>query len=106
MARQTCPRCAEATCAQHAPTTTPHCSVCDKELRDDLDEARFVLDVNEEPDRDFFDLFRRRRGLLDLVIARVARALAARKVHRTFARRTRAQIAEWRRRAGVAVRAP
>jgi hypothetical protein len=84
------------------------CAVCAKELKDDLDVAKFAVEVNEVPP-DSGALFQSRRsgGLMQLVDALAGglqRFLSERRVRKTFHARTPEQIAAWRRTAGVKTR--
>jgi hypothetical protein len=89
--------------------TRAWCTTCAKELADDLDVARFAIDVHEVPP-DSGALFH--RSTANAALAHyTSRALASvrgwfesRRVKRAFARRTPEQIAAWRRAAGVRMR--
>jgi hypothetical protein len=106
-----CPRCGAATCVAHAPSTERqerYCAICAKELKDDLDELKFVRDL-KQPGEDRGMFTRRRRSFsfadaMDSVADYVGRGLDARRAKRIFDRRTPADIAEWRKRAGITVR--
>lgn len=93
-------------CSAHAPAAgAPHCTTCAKELKDDLDVVRFAVAVREEPPPSFPRLG---RSLSEEVIGMMERVMLLwqeRQTRRRFARRTLEDIAEWRRRAGVRVRA-
>jgi hypothetical protein len=110
-----CPRCLAAICAHHGggsvARTTPDswCTVCAKELKDDLDVARFAVEVNDVPP-DSGALFQSRRAgglaqLLDSAVGSLRTYFSERRVRKTFAARTPEQIAAWRRTAGVKARA-
>jgi hypothetical protein len=78
--------------------------MCAKELKDDLDVVRFAAAVREEPPPSWP---RFNRPLLEPLVRLLERAQLAwqeRQTRRRFTRRTLADIAEWRRRAGVRVR--
>jgi hypothetical protein len=103
--RESCPRCGDWVCANHRVQGAAHCVTCAKELRDDLDEARFLYELKQPgEDRGIF-ASRRSSPLVDAVdwlSARISRALSERRIRKTFARRSRDDIEAWRRRAGVA----
>jgi hypothetical protein len=103
-----CPRCQAAVCSGHAPVEAAHCAMCAKELRDDLEIARFMVAVHDVPP-DSGALFRSRGASLNDAVSWLTKHIgdffARRRVERTFARRTPEQIAAWRRGAGVTTRA-
>ena len=105
-AREHCKRCQVAVCEKHAPAAggAPHCAMCAKELKDDLDVVRFAVAVREESPQSW-PRFNRSlsEGLLQLVEG-VQLMWQERQTRRRFARWTLEDIAEWRRRAGVRVR--
>jgi hypothetical protein len=107
--RETCPRCAALVCEAHGLAGRSWCAVCAKELKDDLDVARFAVEVNEVPP-DSGALFKGRgKGenlgtLIDHLVARVRAYFGARSVRRTFDARTLEEIAAWRRTAGIRTR--
>jgi hypothetical protein len=104
-AREHCPRCQVPVCDAHAPAGgVPHCTVCAKELKDDLDVVRFAVAVHEEPPPSWPRLNRSLAEDAVRLFERVHLAWQERQTRRRFARRTLADIAEWRRRAGVRVR--
>jgi hypothetical protein len=104
-ARQHCRRCQVPVCDTHAPATgAPHCIMCAKELKDDLDVVRFAVAVHEEPPPSWPRLNRSLAQDLVRLIERAQLVWRERQARRRFARRTLADIAEWRRRAGVRVR--
>jgi hypothetical protein len=82
--------------------------MCAKELKDDLDVARFAVEVNEVPP-DSGALFQSRRSgglalLMDSMVGGLRRYFSERRVRRTFDARSPEQIATWRRSAGVKTR--
>ena len=101
-----CPRCAAHVCSTHGPGAAAHCTMCEKELRDDLEEAAFVARLKEGgEDRGIF--VRRRHPFVDLVdwiASSISKSLAERRVRKTFARRTHEDIAAWRKQAGIVAR--
>ncbi len=105
--RAHCPRCGASVCEAHAPSGAPYCAMCAKELRDDLDVLRFSVAVHEPPPDS--TRIARSEGLASAVVQLIARAelfFRERQARSSFERRTPAQIAEWRRRAGVRARGP
>ena len=102
-----CPRCRAHVCAAHGLCGRAHCAACTKELADDVDVALFGLSVHDVPP-DSGGLFQARRSLLgdavDGIVRSVREQFARRRARRLFDRRTAEEIAEWRRKAGVAVR--
>ena len=95
---EACPRCRADVCAHHRAAVASRmpgswCAVCAKELKDDLDVARFAVDVSEVPP-DSGALFRSRRsGLIDLVdglVGGLRRYFSERRVRRAFEFRGRA----------------
>lgn len=107
-AREPCPRCQAFVCEVHGVRggDGPYCAMCAKELRDDLEVLRFSVAVHDPPP-DSRPVFRGSEALGPSLVQLLARALLAfqeRRARRAFERRTPAQIAEWRRRAGVRVR--
>ena len=104
-ARQHCSRCQVPVCTTHAPAAgAPYCTVCAKELKDDLDVVRFAVAVREESPPSWQRLSRSLSEGLIMLLERAQLAWQERRTRRRFARRTLADIAEWRRRAGVRVR--
>jgi hypothetical protein len=106
---ETCPRCDALVCEAHGLAGRAWCALCAKELKDDLDVARFAVEVNEVPP-DSGALFRGRGNgenlgtLIDHLFARVRTYFTSRGVRRTFENRTRDEIAAWRRTAGIRTR--
>jgi len=110
-----CPRCQAAVCATHGVAGREWCSVCMKELKDDLDVAGFGVDVNAVPGDFSRDTTRwssyvdRSAGLDVGSIVSVLRAMIGSifggvkkaRARRVFRARSAAEIAEWRRTAGV-----
>jgi hypothetical protein len=78
--------------------------MCAKELKDDLDVVRFAVAVREEPPPSWPRLNRSLAEDAVRLLERVHLVWQERQTRRRFARRTLAEIAEWRRRAGVRVR--
>jgi hypothetical protein len=107
--RETCPRCSAPVCEAHGLAGGAWCAICAKELKDDLDVARFTVEVNEVPP-DSGALFKGRGNgenlgtLIDHLVGRVRAYFSARRVRRTFDARTHDEIAAWRRTAGVKTR--
>ena len=77
-----CPRCQAAVCATHGVAGREWCSVCMKELKDDLDVGSIVSVL---------------RAMIGSIFGGVKKARA----RRVFRARSAAEIAEWRRTAGV-----
>jgi hypothetical protein len=108
--REQCPRCGASTCAAHAPTNhagATFCAICAKELKDDIDEVKFVRDL-KQPGEDR-GMFTRRRSFsfadaMDSIADKIARALDERRARKIFDRRSHGDIAAWRKRAGINVR--
>ncbi len=102
-----CPRCQVAVCAAHGLGGTPHCAMCRKELEDDLDVAGFTVAVHEAPPDSSPLVFSRGPSLWELLkplFGGIDLYFRRRRVERAFARRTLAEIAAWRREAGVRTR--
>jgi len=78
--------------------------VCAKELKDDLDVVRFAVAVREESPPTWPRFNRSLSEGLVQLFERAQLLWQERRTRRRFARRTLADIAEWRRRAGVHVR--
>lgn len=99
-----CPRCQVGVCAAHGGS--PHCWACRKELKDDLDVARFTTAVHEAPPDSRAALWNRRSAAdaFQQLWSWVEEQLARRRVERAFAARSIEDIAAWRRSAGVRTR--
>jgi len=101
-AAETCPRCEVAVCASHGLSGHEHCAICRKERDDELEIAQFAAVIHQEEPR--WD----GKPSEGEMIGDLSRALhdlfAPRKRERTFAQRTPADIAEWRRTAGIKMR--
>ncbi len=91
--QELCGRCGQKTCAVHGSAGQPHCSVCEKELRDDLDEIEFRHQTSTASEQSLASL-----------VSFVGCFLAKRTLRKTFSRRSHQEIAAWRKRAGVVVR--
>ncbi|HEX8793020.1 MAG TPA: hypothetical protein VF765_18875 [Polyangiaceae bacterium] len=105
-ARGHCLRCQLPVCTAHAPSAgAPHCAVCAKELKDDVDVVRFAFAVREESPRSWGRLNRPLSEGLIRLLESAQLVWKERQTRRRFARRTLEDIAQWRRRAGVRVRA-
>jgi hypothetical protein len=109
-----CPRCQVSVCAAHGPQAEAFCALCAKELKDDLDVASFSVDVHDVPP-DSGGLFRggflRGRSpyallddFFDSLVSAFQGRFRRRRVRRVFDARSPAEIAAWRRQAGVRVR--
>jgi hypothetical protein len=102
-----CPRCQVAVCASHGPVGQAWCALCAKELKDDLDVAGFSIAVNDVPP-DSGGMFRSRQhplvAIIDSVVRWIRTSSSAKRVRHAFDTRTPAEIAAWRRTAGVRVR--
>jgi hypothetical protein len=78
--------------------------MCAKELKDDLDVVRFAVAVHEEPPPSWPRFNRSLSESLIRLFEQARLVWQERQTRRRFTRRTLADIAEWRRRAGVRVR--
>ncbi len=95
-ATETCPRCGSRVCeTAHGLCGSPYCGLCAKELHDDLDEARMMIDLHR-PARDQW-----RSSIVEDAIYEIEHAIARRRINRRFARRTRDEIQSWRAAAGI-----
>jgi|SRR5579859_5756100 len=104
----TCPRCQAWVCASHGVTDAGHCGACARELKDDLEERRFVRQVSHaDDDGGLFAGHGSSRSALDAVhqlTDAVGGWFDERSVKKVFDARSAEDIAAWRRRAGMFVR--
>jgi hypothetical protein len=102
--REYCPRCQLAVCSEHRLTAEGYCGICAKELADDLDVSSFHVAVHDAPP-DSGALFRGGfSDLLEALVRAVRAPILRRDVRLVFRTRSLAEIAAWRRQAGVTVR--
>ncbi len=73
--------------------------MCEKELEDDLEEARIMVDMRKRDPSG--NLFAPRDAYFDEMWLTAAHALARRRVRKRFARRTIEDVRAWRRASGV-----
>jgi hypothetical protein len=109
--RETCRRCQAAVCPTHALDGGAWCAVCAKELKDEVDVATFGVAVNDVAPGSSIDVFNRPNPF-DVLGTLVRRSIVAvrarsakRRARRAFDSRSPSEIAEWRRMAGVWMRA-
>lgn len=92
-------------CTAHAPAAgAPHCAVCAKELKDDLDVVRFAVAVREDPEPSWPTLNRSLAESPVRLFERAQMLWQERQTRRRFAQLTLEDIAQWRRGAGVRIR--
>jgi hypothetical protein len=80
--------------------------MCEKERRDTFEEIKFVRDLQKPGENRGMgtQMPWRRRSVFDGLGQSLEAWLDARRAKKTFARRTREQIAVWRQGAGITVR--
>jgi hypothetical protein len=105
-AAEYCPRCRVAVCVTHRRAPDPFCAMCTKERDDDLETARFLQAVYDEPDQGGSTAQQRAAVNLVGAIGRAFQRLTSRRTpaQRKFDERTPADIADWRKAAGIRVR--
>jgi hypothetical protein len=103
--RSACPRCAAWVCASHDVGEGGHCAVCARELNEALEERKFARAVSHGVDENgMFSPHGLSRAPLEAVehlADKVGGWFDEHGVRKAFKTRSREEIADWRRRAGV-----